>query len=197
MFAGCAGVGQAIELASSMEGMILIISADNLSRTIDSEEPSHFALRQFADGAVGIIVSHNAVSGHRIVATNGQTNASFHQYYRSVNGVVKRNLPPEVKPLLSAAYLDAWTSITRKLLVKSLDTEQLWIFCNQGDKKLFEPLIDALDFPDVQLVNTNHGHAGGADPWIGLMADTPPKGSQAILLSSGIGFHFHGILLEV
>ena len=195
--AGCAAMGQAIELASNMDGLILVISADNLSKTISSAEPNHFALRKFADGAVALLVSSDGAIGHRILATNGQTHAFCHQYYGSENGIVKRNLPVEIKPKLSEEYLNAWASITHNLLNECPNIDNFEIFCNQGDQKIFKPLAEKLKMPQIRINQTGHGHAGGADPWIGLITNKPPNGSYVILLSSGIGFHFHGILLEI
>lgn len=194
--AGCTGMNQAIEVASNLNGETLVVCADNLSRTIDENDPTHFALRRFADGAAAVLVSHK-LPGHEILASFGETHASFHQYYSASDGKIIRELPSELKSSLSDTYLKSWYEIISKLLQFSDNDANPTIFCNQGDIKLFEPLVERLGMSMENIIITSHGHAGGADALIGLSDHANIIDRNAIILTSGVGFHFHGIILGV
>ena len=194
--AGCTGMNQAIEVASNLNGETLVVCADNLSKTIDENDPTHFALRRFADGAAAVLVSHD-LPGHEIIASFGETRAFFHQYYSASDGKIIRELPSDLKKSLSDTYLKSWYEIISKLLQFSDKDSTPKIFCNQGDVKLFEPLVDKLGMNMEDIITTSHGHAGGADALIGLSTHANILGDNAIILTSGVGFHFHGIILGV
>ncbi|MCK6263968.1 hypothetical protein KP803_11870 [Vibrio sp. ZSDE26] len=197
VLAGCGGFGQAIEIASLMDGSILVVTADTLSRTVSPNEPSHEPLKLFADGAAAVLISHDALAGHRIINAFGETQPFCHSYYGASQGLVKRSLPPTLKPKLRDAYLNAWLSITRELINQITVKERPWVYCNQGDHQLFVPFMEEIKKDVQRIILTGHGHAGGADPWIGLMNHPLEQGQHAIMLASGIGFHFHGLLLEI
>lgn len=197
ILAGCASFSQAIEIASRMNGLVLVVTADTLSRTVNTKDPSHSALTSFADGAAAVLISHDALPGHRIMQAFGETQSFCHSYYGSQHGVIQRSLPSALKPRLREAYLNAWSSITTKLMNDIPEDIGPWVFCNQGDQQLFLPFKAKLERDVQSVIVTEHGHAGGADPWIGLMSHPCAKGQYAIMLASGIGFHFHGLLLEV
>lgn len=193
--AGCTSLGTAVQLASRLDGTGLVVGADNLSRTISPDDPAHRPLRSFADGAAALVISHDADHGHRILAAAGQTHPAYIDAYASTMGKLRRQLPHALKDSLRQTYVSSWASITRTLLRHLPGTTALRLYANQGDQIAFAPLVEALKPLAVDIVQTTHGHAGGADPWIGLARIPPPDGGAAVLLSSGIGFHFHGVLL--
>jgi 3-oxoacyl-[acyl-carrier-protein] synthase III len=194
--AACASMSIAVEIAASMSGRTLVVSADSMSRTIDPDNPSHLPLRGFGDGAAAVMICDKEREGLAIIAHQGITDGRWVEFYGSANGKLLRALPSDRKPELRASYVNSWAAIFNALVQKRTQNGPLFLFANQGDKMLFPELIQTLGLSKEQLIVTDHGHAGGADPWIGLHAHPIPIGSSAILLASGIGFAFHGILLE-
>ena len=195
--AACTSLGLAVESAASMKGRSLVIGADCMSRTIDSTDPSHRPLLTFADGAAAIVVDSDGQNqGQRIVGHHGLTDGRWRTFYGSEHGKLTRSLPREQKRHLRSCYISNWVQIIRHLRQLMPYSGRFRIYPNQGDKALFPALVSELGIAKDRIVATTHGHAGGADPWIGL--DTCPlaAGESAILLSSGIGFEFHGILIE-
>jgi 3-oxoacyl-[acyl-carrier-protein] synthase III len=195
--AGCASMGIAVDIGAHMPGSTLVVCADVLSRTIDPTDPTHAPLRTCGDGAAAVVIRHDSGSGPRIVAQRGMALGRWRRFYSSKNGRLVRSLPPEHKPHVSEAYLNSWTQIARELLDLCPGGDRSWLYANHGDPKLFSSLLRTLGLREDRLVRTEHGHAGGADPWIAFELQPPPKGSWAVLLASGIGFTFHGTLLEV
>ncbi len=195
--AGCTSMNVGVEIASHANGSVLVIGSDNLSRTIDPINSTHVPLQSFADGAAALIVQNHSNSGFEILACEGTTASNWRDFYTSKDGIVSRSVPENKKKDISDTYLTCWLEITRKLLKSCPLGTVPWIFANQGDKKLFPKLIRLLELPEDHIIITDHGHAGGADAWIALNNTILPKNSIAIILSSGIGFHFHGILLKV
>lgn len=195
--AGCASMSLAVEVGAQMKGRVLVVCADVLSQTIDPGDPAHAPLRSFGDGAAALVLSGEGGPGPRIRSSRGKTLGRWRRYYGSKDGRLIRTIPPEEKRELSAAYLSCWTEIGRELTAQCPPGVVPWVYANQGDAKLFPQLMLALGLPEERLIRTGHGHAGGADPWIGLQLQPPPKGGWAIALASGIGFSFHGTLLEI
>ena len=194
--AGCAGMSTGIGLASALRGRVLVVGADLLSRTIDPLEPSHAVLRAFADGAAAVLIDHDADHGYQLLGAVGRTAGEWRQHYGSANGKLIRTLPANEKAVLRATYIRHWTQIGAELFAMCPPNEERWVYASQGDPQLFPELRAALGIAEDHLVRTVHGHAGGADPWIGLLASPPPAGSNVLMLSSGIGFTFHGLLLK-
>ena len=193
--AGCASMSLAVEIGAQMMGSVLVVCSDLLSQTIDSENPAHAPLRSFGDGAAALVIRRDSGPGLRILAHSGKTLGRWRDFYGSKDGKLIRSIPAEDKRDLSAAYLSCWTDIGRELLERCPTGAVPWVYANQGDAKLFPQLMSALALPEDRLVRTGHGHAGGADPWIGLQSNPLPHGGLAIVLASGIGFTFHGTLL--
>ncbi len=195
--AGCNSMNIAIGLAARMEGRILVVCSDLLSHTIDLNDPSHIPLRMFADGAAAVLICHNAGRGPQVISQSGRTSGQWREYYSSVNGKLLRSIPALEKKSLSEAYVGRWTEICLELLAQCPSGTVPRIYANQGDAKLFPLLLDALKLPVHAVACTQHGHSGGADPWVAFEQSPPAPGDYAIVLSSGIGFSFHGILLEM
>jgi 3-oxoacyl-[acyl-carrier-protein] synthase-3 len=195
--AGCASMGLAVEIGARMEGSVLVVCADVLSRTIDPEDPTHAPLRGFGDGAAAAVIRRDSGPGLRILGHGARTLGRWRGFYGSKDGKLVRSLPAEGKSELSAGYLSCWAEISRELLARCPAGAAPRFYANQGDAKLFPRLMGALALPEDRVVRTAHGHAGGADPWIALQESPPPRGGLAIVLASGIGFSFHGTLLEM
>jgi 3-oxoacyl-[acyl-carrier-protein] synthase III len=195
--AGCTSMGIAVEVAARAASRSLVVCADVLSRTIDPTDQSHVPLLSFADGAAAIVIRHDPGGGPTILSCRSKTVGRWRDFYSSKHGRIVRSLPPECKKDLGAAYLQAWTEIGRELIALCPAGSAPWVYANQGDATIFPSLMAALNLPEDILIRTSHGHAGGADPWIGLQAQPAPRGSRALLLASGIGFTFHGTLLEM
>lgn len=194
--AACASMSIAVEIAASMSGRTLVVSADCMSRTIDPNDPSHLPLCGFGDGAAAVVICDKEREGLAIIGHQGITDGRWLEFYGAANGKLQRALPSDRKPELRASYVNSWVGIFQALVQQRTQNGQLFLFANQGDKMLFPELIQTLGLAEEQMIVTGHGHAGGADPWIGLQAHAIPIGSSAVLLASGIGFAFHGILLE-
>lgn len=195
--AGCASMGIAVQIGERLGSTSLAVCSDLLSQTIDSNDPSHAPLRTFGDGAAAVVITHDEGPGPKILSYRSKTVGRWRSFYGSTHGRLGRSLPPELKQDLSTAYLQSWTEIGRSLLNQCQIGSDPWVYANQGDVRLFPQLMSNLGLPEDRLIRTGHGHAGGADPWIGLQLNPPPKGSPVLLLSSGIGFTFHGTLLEM
>src|SRR5262245_29462572 len=195
--AGCASMGIAVEIGGRMPGTSLVVSADSLSRTIDPDDPSHAPLRSCADGAAAMVLRHDQGQGPRILAHRARTVGRWRRFYGVRDGRLLRSLPQDKQKELRDDYLRSWTEIGCELLRVNRSATETWIYANQGDTHLFADLAHALGLPEDRLVRTSHGHAGGSDPWIGLKSNPPPTGALALLLTSGIGFVFHGTLLEM
>lgn len=194
--AACASMCIAVELAAAMNGRSLIVGADSMSRTIDCNEPSHLPLQRFADGAAALVIGKDQCTGQRIMGHCGVTDGRWRTYYQAAGGKIRRSLPVDLKADLRACYIESWVEIAQRLMQQRECDGRVRIYPNQGDRALFPDLVLALGLSEDQLVTTDHGHAGGADPWIGLNSHPLSRGDSAILLSSGIGFEFHGILIE-
>jgi 3-oxoacyl-[acyl-carrier-protein] synthase III len=194
--AGCASMSLALEIGARMNGTVLVVCSDLLSRTIDPLDPAHAPLRSFGDGAAAAVISRDG-PGPRILAHGGRTLGRWRGFYGSKDGKLLRSIPAGEKRDLSAAYLGCWTEIGRELLSRCPAGAVPWVYASQGDAKLFPQLMRSLGLPEDRVVRTGHGHAGGADPWIAIQAAPPPPGSFALVLASGIGFTFHGTLLEM
>jgi 3-hydroxy-3-methylglutaryl CoA synthase len=190
--AGCASMSVALELAAHRPGTTLVVTSDNLSRTVDPLDPSHAPLKSFGDGAAAALIRRDAGPGPRLVAHRGTTLGSFRRYYASNEGKLVRTIPVDEKKRLGDAYLACWSRIARELMGLCPAGSVPWIYAN-----LFPRLAEALGLADERIVRTGHGHAGGADPWVGLQLQPPPKGGFAVVLGSGIGFTFHGTLVEM
>jgi 3-oxoacyl-[acyl-carrier-protein] synthase-3 len=195
--AGCASMSIAMEVGARMPGSVLVVCSDNLSRTIDASDPSHAPLKSFGDGAAAAVIRRDAGPGPRLLAHRGKTLGRFRKFYGSKDGRLLRSIPADEKKELGEAYLSCWSEIGCELMALCPAGSVPWIYANQGDAKLFPRLAQALGLPEERVVRTEHGHAGGADPWVGLQLQPPPAGGLAILLGSGIGFTFHGTLLEM
>ena len=195
--AGCAAMGIAVQIGDRLRSTSLVVCSDLLSQTIDPRDPSHAPLRRFGDGAAAVVIRHDEGPGPKILSYRSKTVARWRPFYGSKQGRLLRSVPPELKQDLSTTYLQSWTEIGRSLLSQCQIGSDPWVYANQGDVKLFPQLMSNLGLRDDRLIRTEHGHAGGADPWIGFQLNPPPKGTPMLLLSSGIGFTFHGALLEM
>lgn len=198
--AGCAAAGPAFAYAEAAGGFSLIIVSELLSHTVDhSDALQRKIYASFSDGCAAILVGHGnseLPALFNIAQVQSSSRGEFLHYYASSGGKIIRDLPEHKKLELKNAYLDSWHEIVKKLSSgrQKKDIERFYV--NQGDISLFELLADRLGIDLSRITRTQHGHAGGADPWIALQKMPLKKGQFGICLGSGIGFAFYGVLIE-
>ncbi|AAQ58481.1 3-oxoacyl-[acyl-carrier-protein] synthase III [Chromobacterium violaceum] len=184
------------KLDSGRADLVLVVTADQLSRLVDRDSADSLSLFNFGDAAAAVLVKRGG-ERYRLLHSAMRTDPGWVDYYAGAwrDGKVRVERQPHRRGL-AQAYLDNFALLVQRTLDalgRSL-AEVRYLLINHGDEDMHRSLLARLDLSEERTVFNYHrlGHMGSADTLIALEQLEREQQLQAgdliLLASSAMGF---------
>ncbi|POA97399.1 3-oxoacyl-ACP synthase [Chromobacterium sinusclupearum] len=184
------------KLEAGRADLVLVVTADQLSRLVDRDSVDSLSLFNFGDAAAAVLVKRSE-GRYRLLHSAMRTDPEWVDYYAGVwrDGKVRIERQPHRRGL-AQAYLDNFAALVQRTLEalgRSL-SEVRYLLINHGDEDMHRSLLERLGLSEERTVFNYHrlGHMGSADTLIALeqleREQRLRAGDLILLASSAMGF---------
>lgn len=199
-------IGQHLLGQPSSMNRVLIVIADALSRIINHANSKHLNMFHFSDSATAVLLE-NSEQASRFLSFDTITDGSYANYaYIPPGGkYLQVNADEPMMQELAKKYQQNYLTVIHSALRKSgltIDDIKM-VFMNQVSYQTLTKLEANLG-GDKKLIHqtyAHYGHAGGSDVFLGFnekyQDGSLVKGDKVVLATSGIGFSWSAVVIEV